>query len=143
MKKRKRRSTTPPPSSESVQKKAKIEDVRSRVKLPEDTSMEDVDATTTTDASAVDPPHAQKPSGPEDITEADAPAAEVVEANGQPDVPAVPAETQPSTGQAAEGAVKASDEPEKSPEPQTPKPKADEPSSVPTEPPVKPSPSDT
>ncbi|KAL8706162.1 MAG: hypothetical protein Q9201_000740 [Fulgogasparrea decipioides] len=47
---RKRRSVTPPPSAEPVQKKARIDDVRPHVRLPEDESMNDVEATPTPDA---------------------------------------------------------------------------------------------
>ncbi|KAL9580969.1 MAG: hypothetical protein Q9212_004170 [Teloschistes hypoglaucus] len=47
--KRKRRSVTPPPSAESVQKRAKIEDARPHVKLPEDESMTDAVVPSSTD----------------------------------------------------------------------------------------------
>ncbi|KAL8738717.1 MAG: hypothetical protein Q9181_000539 [Wetmoreana brouardii] len=66
--KRKRRSVTPPPSAESAQKKAKTDDVRPHVKLPEDESMSDLEATLMTDAPAAHMTQAQEVTAVEDTT---------------------------------------------------------------------------
>ncbi|KAL8689303.1 MAG: hypothetical protein Q9224_004668 [Gallowayella concinna] len=77
IRKRKRRSLTPTPSDESIQKKAKIADGEPHVKLPEDESMNDVDAMPTTEAPVAESVEAQGPTDDEDIAMENAhPAAE-------------------------------------------------------------------
>ncbi|KAL9590708.1 MAG: hypothetical protein Q9203_000504 [Teloschistes exilis] len=65
--KRKRRSVTPPPSAESVQKKAKIEDARPHVKLPEDESMTDPVVPSSTDVPISNATPAQGTTAVEDL----------------------------------------------------------------------------
>lgn len=146
LKKRKRRSTTPTLSSESVQKKAKLEDARPHVKLPEDASMEDVDAPPKPNAPAEDPSQAQEPSEPENVVVEDAPAIKEVKPNGESRVPETPAENEATTEDAAQVVDDLPKEPNKGPRPQTPEPEAPTPvveiSTAPAESPAKRSPSD-
>ncbi|KAL8718868.1 MAG: hypothetical protein Q9225_004058, partial [Loekoesia sp. 1 TL-2023] len=126
MKKRKRRSTTPPPSAESVQKKARIDDARPAVKLPEDTCMEDANTTPAIDTPSGDLPHADKRTGPQDIAVKDGPAVEEAEANGKVEDPLDQTHTEPSTGKASEAVDKPAEEPETDTGPKTPETKATE-----------------
>lgn len=146
LKKRKRRSTTPPLSSESVQKKVKIADATPRVKLPEDTSMTDADATEATDAPTVDTPQAPKPSKSEDTAVDDAPPIEETGANGKVETPIDPTQHGISQDHTAIAADKPPDEPKKDSRQQTPEQKAPTPaaesSTTPTQSPAKRSPPD-
>ncbi|KAL9596275.1 MAG: hypothetical protein Q9219_005905 [cf. Caloplaca sp. 3 TL-2023] len=157
MKKRKRRSSTPPPSIESVQKKAKIGDGRPVVKLPEDTSMEDVNATPAVDVPVKDVPTVDEPGEPKDVIVEDAPAVEEVAAtNDKPEDGTDKTEVESLTEQSVEAVGDPPKEPEeklepeeeskdkprpKTPEDQATKPEP-EPSTAPTQSPAKPAPAD-
>ncbi|KAL8851160.1 MAG: hypothetical protein Q9221_003880 [Calogaya cf. arnoldii] len=73
IRKRKRRSLTPTPSDESIQKKAKIGDGGTNVKLPEDESMGDADAPPIPDATTVESAEVEKPNSIEDTAMENAP----------------------------------------------------------------------
>lgn len=110
IRKRKRRSLTPTPSDESIQKKAKIADGETHVKLPEDESMKDVDATVTTDEPVAAPAESHEPNRDGDTAMADAPPA--VEANLDSEVHKSDnsIEAKPATGDIATNANEPPDE---------------------------------
>ncbi|KAL9031049.1 MAG: hypothetical protein Q9196_000882 [Gyalolechia fulgens] len=146
MKKRKRRSTTPPPSAESVQKKAKIGDGRPAVKLPEDISMEDVDATPVADAPIEHLSDTERPTNTRDTAIEDGPKVTDVEANGKIENLVVQSEEMPPIEQSAETADEPSSKPEPDPSPVIPEEiaidaKADS-ATAPAQSPVKTSPAD-
>lgn len=97
IRKRKRRSLTPTPSDESIQKKAKVADGGSNVKLPEDESMDEVDAPPTTDAPIVESAEAEKHNNIEDTVMQNAPPLTEAAADGEVDQPVELADTKPST----------------------------------------------
>ncbi|KAL8761059.1 MAG: hypothetical protein Q9184_002795 [Pyrenodesmia sp. 2 TL-2023] len=140
MKKRKRRSTTPPPSSASVPKKAKLEDARPHVKLPEDTSMEEVDASPKPHAPVEEPTQAQVPAQTQDGVVTDAPTVQEVDVNGRTRPAETPAEDVPPVEVASRTLKKASEEPDEEPAQQAPGPTGS--STAPLESPAKRSPSD-
>ncbi|KAL8926174.1 MAG: hypothetical protein Q9208_003077 [Pyrenodesmia sp. 3 TL-2023] len=140
MKKRKRRSTTPPPSSASVPKKAKLEGARPHVRLPEDTSIEEVDGTPKSDAPVEEPPQAQQPAQTQDVVVTDAPAVEETEVSGRTQPAETPAEDMPPIQAAAETLNEASEEPTEEPAEQASAPTG--PTTAPLESPAKRSPSD-
>ncbi len=143
MKKRKRRSTTPLPSSASVAKKARLEDAMPHVQLPEDTSMEEVDAIPEPSAPAKEPPQAQQPTQTEDVVVTDAPEHQKTEVDGRTPPTEIPAEDVPADIAAAETLKEASQEPEKEPSRQAPEStEPTGPSTAPQESPAKRSPSD-
>ncbi|KAL8780773.1 MAG: hypothetical protein Q9213_006320 [Squamulea squamosa] len=97
MRKRKRRSLTPTPSDESVQKKAKTTDAGPTVKLPEDQSMDDVNAPPVSDAPAEEPTEAPEPNDTEDTVMENAPPIINVNSSGEAVRPVDASETNPST----------------------------------------------
>lgn len=140
MKKRKRRSTTPPPSSASVPKKAKLEDARPHVKLPEDTSMEEIDTAPKPRAPVEETPQAQGPAQAQDVVVTDAPAVGEVEVSSRTQTAETPGEYVPPIERAAETLNEASEEPREEPAQQAPEPT--ESSTAPLESPARRSPSD-
>ncbi|KAL8902947.1 MAG: hypothetical protein Q9207_004270, partial [Kuettlingeria erythrocarpa] len=143
MKKRKRRSTTPPPSSASVAKKARLEDARPHVKLPEDTSMEEVDATPEPSAAAKEPPQVQQPTQTKDVVVTDASEHQKTKANGRTPPTETAAKDIPADTAAAKTLKEASPEPDKEPSQQAPEiSEPTGPSTAPQESPAKRSPSD-
>ncbi|KAI4087836.1 MAG: hypothetical protein LQ344_006528 [Seirophora lacunosa] len=146
MKKRKRRSTTPPPSSASVQKKAKLEDVRPHVKLPEDTSMTDVETTTAKDAATEPSPQVQDSKDSQDVAVEDPPAVAEVEAEDKTQEADVPAISKISTEPTDERTNEPAEPPDEEPKRPSLEParttKGAEPPLAPTESPAKRSPSD-
>ncbi|KAL8652042.1 MAG: hypothetical protein Q9210_002912, partial [Variospora velana] len=146
MKKRKRRSTTPPPSSASVQKKAKLDDARPRVKLPEDTTMTDVDTAIAENAPKEQSPPVQDYKESQDVVVEDRPAADEVEANGQTQAAEAPAISNKPAKEIAERTNEHAEPPDEEPRQPSPEPahttKGAELSNAPTDSPAKRSPSD-
>ncbi|KAL9007759.1 MAG: hypothetical protein Q9173_007038, partial [Seirophora scorigena] len=145
MKKRKRRSTTPPPSSASVQKKAKLEDARPHVKLPEDTSTTDVDTTTAKDAATERSPQVQDSKESQDVAVEDPPAVDEEEPEGETQAADIPAMSKISTEDTNDRTNEPVEPPDEEPRQPSLEParttKGAEPALAPTESPAKRSPS--
>ncbi|KAI4289888.1 MAG: hypothetical protein L6R35_000829, partial [Caloplaca aegaea] len=146
MKKRKRRSTTPPPSSASVQKKAKLDDTRPNVKLPEDNTMTDVDTATSENAPKEQSPPVQDSKESQDVVVEDRPAADEVEANDETQAAEAPAISNNPTEEIAERTNEHAEPPDEELRQPSPEPadatKGAKPSTAPTDSPAKRSPSD-
>ncbi|KAL8816207.1 MAG: hypothetical protein Q9223_004746 [Gallowayella weberi] len=109
IRKRKRRSLTPTPSDESIQKKAKIADGETHVKLPEDESMNDVDAMQTTEAPVAEPLEAEGINDDEDTAmETAQPDAEAT-ADSAVDMVVNPIKDKPPTDDASSSVIKSPD----------------------------------
>ncbi|KAL8805023.1 MAG: hypothetical protein Q9182_002225 [Xanthomendoza sp. 2 TL-2023] len=109
IRKRKRRSLTPTPSDESIQKKAKIADGETHVKLPEDESMNDVDAMQTSEAPVAESVEPEGINNGEDTTmETAQPDAEVT-ADSEVDRSVDSIKDKPPTDDASTSAIKSPD----------------------------------
>ncbi|KAL8894063.1 MAG: hypothetical protein Q9192_004649, partial [Flavoplaca navasiana] len=95
IRKRKRRSLTPTPSDESIQKRAKIADGGSNIKLPEDESMDDADVPPTRDAPVAESTQAAKPTGVQDTAMTNAPPLVEAEAGAEAESSAEPVIAKP------------------------------------------------